>query len=191
MIHNSIPAAFGVNRYLWSKLTGAVLDPANYGGLTPIIPTQEEPTFLQAMEKQPGIGAFPYIVYTYSTQGISPQYWEVNDQIVYMIAAHDQKKLRELMLTIVGLLKRFDDSAAEINAYIQSATKPDPDNAGQTLPLFSDEYRAYNYKYTSVQGINASLARTDENAPYRAMVTVRVGYTNDFDDSPIADLYQN
>jgi hypothetical protein len=99
--------------------------------LTPIIPTQEEPTFLQAMEKQPGIGAFPYIVYTYSTQGITPQYWEVNDQIVYMIAAHDQKKLRELTLTIVGLLKRFDESAAEINAYIQSATKPDPDNQGR------------------------------------------------------------
>jgi hypothetical protein len=159
-----------------------LLDPANYGGLTPIIPTQEEPTFLQAMEKQPGIGAFPYIVYTYSTQGITPQYWEGTDQIVYMIAAHDQKKLRELTLTIVGLLKRFDDSAAKSIATSRLQRKPDPDNQGQTLPLFSDEYRAYNYKYTSIQGINASLARTDENAPYRAMITVRVGYTNDFDD---------
>lgn len=199
---NSIPAVFGVNRYLWQKLQDTkILDPANYNGLTPIIPTQEEPTFIQAMEKQDGIGAFPYIVYAWSTAGYGTNYWACSDQITYLIASHDQKKLRELTLAIAGLLKRFDASASQINKFIATAVTGTKDAQGNDILMFpvadsvagtnASVYRKYDYKYTSVQAINASISKTEDTQPYRASITIRVGYTFDDDGIPFEDLYQN
>lgn len=188
---NSIPAAFGVNRYLWKKIEDmGILDKANYNGFVPVIPTQEEPTFLQAMEAQAGIGSFPYIVYAWNTNGYGTSYWESTDQIIYLIYSSDQTKLRELVLLIGGLFKRFDESADEINKYIQTATVTDPDTTVTSL-AFSDAYRAYEYKFTSVQSISANMPKNDENQGYRAMITIAVNYTHIEDVEPIADLYQN
>lgn len=197
---NSIPAVFGVNRYLWDRLQRTqILDAANYNGLTPIIPTQEEPTFTQAMESQDGIGSFPYIVYTWSTGGYGTSYWECTDQIVYLIAAHDQKKLRELTMAITGFLKRFDESAYEINKYIATATVKDAQGNPTDTKVFPEAdpesgtdasvYRSYDYKYTSIQGINANMPKTEDTQPYRAMITVRVNYTFDDDSLPISNIY--
>jgi len=180
---NTIPAAFGVNRYLWNKIIEqGVLSAANYSGLTPIIPAQEEPTFVQAMEKAAGIGAFPYIVYAWNTNGYSTSYWEMTDQIVYVIYAHDQVKLRELTLLIAGLFKRFDESADEINKYVQTATATDG------TPVFSEAYKAYDYKFTSVQQLSANMSKSEETAPYKTMVTIRVNYTHGDDAKPLSEL---
>lgn len=175
---NSIPSVYGVNKYLWSRIKGAgILSERDYNGMTPIIPTQEEPTFIQAMESQEGIGNFPYIVYAWYTNGYDQAYYECTDTIVYLVYSRDEAKLRQLVLLVNDLFKRYDESARPINDFIDGSD------------LLSPSYKSYDYKFTSVSASQASLAKDEENGSYRAMITIRVGYTHDEDGIPLERLF--
>jgi uncharacterized protein RhaS with RHS repeats len=168
-----IPAVYGLNRYLWAKIQEeAILDPASYGGLIPIIPTQEVPQLAQAMDSQDGIRSFPFIVYTWNTNGYDQEWYTASDQIIYVINSNDGKKLRQLVLLISKQFKRFDESARAVNEFVQGST-------------LSDEYKAYDYKYISVQAGTGGQPGFNENDPISAMVTVRAMYTHTADDEPL------
>lgn len=169
----NIPAVFGLNRYLWAKIQEAmILDPANYNGLTPIIPVQEVPEFLQAIDAQDGIKSYPYIVYTWNTNGYEQQWFVPSDQIIYQIHSTDNKKLRELILLITDHFKRFDESARAVNSFIQNS----PLNA---------EYKSYDYKFISVQQAQGGWHTQDENAPIKATITVKATYSANRDNTPL------
>src|SRR5437763_15529617 len=108
----NIPSVYGLNRVLWAAIvqSGIIPDAANYNGLIPIIPTQEEPQFISAMDAQDGIMSFPYIVYHWYTNGIDPVSWyKTTDTVVYKVYAIDQPALRKLVALITDLFKRYDE----------------------------------------------------------------------------------
>lgn len=168
----NIPAVFGLNRYLWSKLDGTVLDKANYSGLVPIIPVQEVPAFLQAMDKVDGIASYPYIVYTWYSNGYDQQWFVPNDRIIYTIYSRDNAKLRDIILLMTKHFKRHDESARAVNNFIREST-------------LSAAYKEYDYKFITVEASQAGSHTSDENAPVRAMVTVKVAYSHTEDDQPL------
>lgn len=173
---NSIPSVFAINKYLWKQIKdNAILDEANYGGLIPIIPIQESAPFIQAMEQQAGIGQFPFVIYSWYTNGIDADSWfKQTDTVIYTIYSTDQKKLRQLVLLFVSLLKRFDLSAQSVNRFMESQNPP-----------LSAEYLAFDYKSIHVAASNAGTPAGAENDPNVATVTIRVTYTNDENDLPL------
>lgn len=175
MVTNHIPAVFGVNKFLWAKIQEAgLMNSADYSGLTPIIPIQEEAELLNVINAQDGIKTLPYIVYTWYSNGDAKNWWEQEDQVIYIIKSLDQTKLRQLVLLIRKYLKRWDDSARAVNDYVQN-----PANG------LSAEYLAYIYKYIDVQALTGGVPSTAENEPIKATVTVQICYTNDDNDNPL------
>lgn len=190
MESKTIPAVFGLNRVLWAQIAEkGILDKANYKGLTPIIPTQEEPQFISAMDSLDGIMSYPYVVYNHYTNAIDANSWyKQTDTVTYTINAIDSKKLRQLFMLTVDLFKRYDDSAAVVNRYIANAYPPatpvpDPFVDGPQYPGY--EYRCYHYNYIYVVSANASAPQTAENDPARATITLRVNYTDTRNDSAL------
>lgn len=169
----NVPAVFGLNRYLWAQIeTQGILDKNNYGGLIPIVPVQETAGLKQAMDEQAGVGSFPYIVYNWNTNGYNQDWFNATDQIVYVVNATDQKKLRELTLLILEVFKRYDESAAAVNNFIFKST-------------LGPAYKAYDYKHISISSASGGTPTMLDNEPIEAVITVRVAYTNSGDDSPL------
>lgn len=199
MENKTIPAVFGLNRVLWAAIvqSGIIPNTSNYNGLIPIIPVQEEPQFISAMDSQPGIGSFPYIVYSWHTNTIDAVSWyKTTDMVTYKVYANDQTALRKLVLLITDLFKRYDESAAVVNTYIArkylittSGTTGGPDaqlpaaQDGPDIPGY--EYRRYHYNYISVVSSSGGSPQTSENDPNTALINLRVNYTDDRNDADL------
>lgn len=192
MESKTIPAVFGLNRVLWAQINElGILDKANYGGLIPIIPVQEAPQFIAAMDGQEGIMSWPYIVYNWYTNTIDATSWyKQTDTVTYTIYAIDQKKLRDLVLVVMDMFKRYDDSAQVVNSYIRRAYPPTspggiPDQFVDGPQYGGYEYRCYHYNYIYVVSANSSAPQTAENDPAKATITLRVNYTDTRNDQPL------
>lgn len=166
----NVPAVFGLNKYLWAQIVAqGILDKNNYGGLIPIVPVQETAGLKQAMDEQAGVGSFPYIVYNWNTNGYNQDWFKATDQIIYVVNATNQAKLRELVLLILDLFKRYDESAAAVNEFIFKSD-------------LGPAYKAYDYKHISVSAASGGSPTALDNEPIEAVITVRVNYTNSGDD---------
>jgi hypothetical protein len=189
---NHIPAVFGLNKYLWDKLSTSVegndpiLNPADYAGLIPIVPLQEVPQLLQAIDSIPGITSVPYITYLWYTNGFTADSWyQPTDTVIYTIYATDQKRLRQIVLMATRLFKQFDKSAQAVNSFITSAY-PAPVPPAVDGPSASGyQYRAYSYNYISVSASTGGVPVGLENDAIPASITVRVNYTSSENDLPL------
>jgi hypothetical protein len=171
MAYDSVPAVYGLNKYLWAKIKEkGILNEANYGGLIPIIPNQEVAGLRQAIDAAPGIGGNGFIVYSWYTNGYGQNWFEPIDTVIYRIEATNGKELRQLILLTIDAFKRYDDSAVAINDFIQGST-------------LGDEYKAYNYLSVYTAAAQAGSPNSLEDEPMQATVTVRVQYTNEKDNN--------
>lgn len=173
MATDSVPAVYGLNKFLWDRIESAgILTALDYGGLIPIVPTQETAALRQAIDEQAGVKSAPYIVYSWYNNGFNQDWFRPVDTVVYVINSTDGKKLRELVLLIIDCFKRYDESALAVNEFI----------FGSDL---SDEYKAYDYKSILLVSANGGQPTALDNEPMEALVTVRVQYTNERDDKPL------
>ena len=180
---DKIAAVHGVIRFLWHKIKEeGILDEANYGGLIPIIPHKEVPALMQAMDAQPGIKHFPYIVYSWTTNGYDQDWFSPCDQAVFMINSHDGSRLRELILLISNLLKRFDESGQLLDYYISTGKCNRNCESPDTIP---EDYKKYGYQYTEVLAARSGGPIQGEDQPDEGMITLKIEYTHDRDSLPL------
>lgn len=178
---DNIAAVHGVIKFLWHKIKEEeILDPANYGGLIPIIAHHETPALLQAMDAEDGIKHFPYIIFSWNTNGYGQDWFNPCDQAVFRIKSHDPVKLRELLLLFTDYLKRFDESADIVDYYIETGKCHDdcPADPVDTIPA---SFKEYGYQYIEVLAATSGGVVEDENAPVEGMVTIKIEYTHDRD----------
>lgn len=171
----SIPAVFGLNKFLWAKIKEAgILDETNYGGLVPIVPVQETPLLQQAMDEQTGIRSFPFIVYSWYQNGHTQDWFMECDNAVYRINVNpnDGIKLRQLVSLINDVCRRWDDSAQALNDWIQASN-------------LSQAYKDYDYKYINIQSTQGGQPTDLDHAPITAMVTVKIEYTHAKSNRPL------
>jgi hypothetical protein len=179
MESNSIPAGFGVVRYLGEHIMASdILSTYDYKGLTPIVPIQDEPALLQVIGAQDGISTAPYIVYTWYNNGIDTNYYLTYDTVVFTIKSLDQKAARQLVLLMKNLFRRWDESGQAVNRYV----------AGKNFGALDAQYKEYNYKYISLWALTGGLPGTIDMEPVHATVTIRVGFTWDGNSQPLPEL---
>jgi hypothetical protein len=151
-------AVHGINKYLWAKLKEELgWSEANYGGLTPITTPQQQPEF--------NAYNFPYIVYGYSPQATGPDWLLEGEVIAYTVFSASSADIRKAVNVMKWAFNRFDESAVDVNKYIQANGSADN--------------KAFDYKairLTSASGPEPSLT---EGGRQDGSVVISVMFTHD------------
>lgn len=156
-------AAHGINKYVW-KVIQEELSWTKIGALTPIIPVQEQPEMTNAKQ--------PYIVYRYSTQPYGTDWYTCIEQCTYVVYSSSETEIREAVNLLTAMFKRFDESAQQINDWIDSNGNADN--------------KAYDYKYVRVNMSSApEEVETTEGGRAGGIVVIQYMYSHDSDNSPL------
>jgi hypothetical protein len=112
-----------IRKYLWDKIVASKLLNANdyraegiKGPLIPIIPAQQVPEFINLL---PGK---TIIIYEYNVFPTRVQWWLTEERAVFYINSQNYDLSNKLINLFHDLFRRFDESAADINAYLAGNT---------------------------------------------------------------------
>jgi hypothetical protein len=151
----------GIRSYLWSKLQSELeWKASDYGGSTPVVPASQQPQLNDYNR--------PYVVYNYAHQTSTTQFWMEEEQISFVIYSANEKDIRQFINLVRELFKRRDESARDINAFVQAGT--------------SVEQKRFDYKYTYVTSSMGAQPPVSEGGRQDGSVSIRIGYTY-YDDS--------
>jgi len=168
MAYRSLHAVHAINRYLWSRMGPAgeaILAPITYQGvsLTPIVPVEETPTLLTAIESQAGIKSVPFIVYNW-TKIDTGQTWMIEtNEIAYSLRSSDDNIMRQMINLFDDEFKDYDESAKRVNDYLY-------ENA-------SDSLKAFDFKYIRVSSLGGQMPVDQENDQNEAIVSISATFT--------------
>lgn len=159
----NLAAAHGIRRFLWAALVAnGIVDPADYNGLVPIVSVQETGELVKEIEM---IGNPAYMIYNWTTDSDSEDWWLETDQIVFLVYSPNRDEIRKIVNFMHNIFKRYDQSAAAVNKYIDSLETP--------------RLSHFNYHSISVSTSGAPLPVEAEGGRSEAMVSIRVTYTQD------------
>ena len=147
---------------LWKELkdNGALVDTDNpvVGGqrLMPIFPTQEDET--KNLISNPNA---PYLVYDFDTMSYDVEWVICKERLTFKIYAPDFDKVVEIMNIMLDLFRRFDDSAATVNAYVKTVNPTSP----------------FRYKYFSLTEANSPDPADELAGRLEADISIVYAYT--------------
>jgi hypothetical protein len=163
--------AHQVNKWIWdtistfeyktsTKAFDAYVDSGNTDGinLVPIIPSQQQPEFLNISN-----GA-PFIVYNYILSSYASEWWICREQLVYIIYDNDEERLRAIHAYVCDLLKRMDWTARNINSSSAVA-----DN--------------FDFKYVKLTSASGPDEFSTEGGRQGAMIAIDYEYTVDINSA--------
>ena len=111
-------ASADMREYIWQKIQDAgLLNPQNYYAdgfndtLVPIIPSQQIPEFNNLL---PGK---TYMIYDWEVKTVPVQWWMTEEALSISVISQNYEKINELTNFMHDLFRRYDESAADINAY--------------------------------------------------------------------------
>lgn len=157
-----------LNKFIWASLVReGLMTAADYSGLVPIIPTQQQPVFNDMASGK------PFLVYTYMVATVDVDLWANVEQVTYRIFSDDERKLRQITNFIIDLCKRYDWTAAEINSWLDGNT---------TMPVDADD-RRFDFKYVQVVGSTSPEPAAQEGGRQNSSVSVRMAFTHDTNDN--------
>jgi hypothetical protein len=118
-------AVYDINAFLWQKLQDAGLfNSSDYyvdsfgTSLVPIIPAQQIPEFNNQL---PGKS---YIIYDYEVKPTVEHWWITEEIITYTIVSQNYDKLNQTLNFIQDTLRRYDDTAKDLNKYLYGSDTP-------------------------------------------------------------------
>lgn len=107
-----------INKFLWDEISSSgILDPEDYrpDGFTktviPIFPAQQIP------ETNNLLGDLSYIIYDYSIDSYSDQWWICEETMLYTIVSTSISKISEISEFMVDLFRRKDISGKEVQSF--------------------------------------------------------------------------
>lgn len=156
----SISGIHIINKWLWTYLKNTDMFSGDYGGIVPIIPSEQTPELV-------GIpSGLPFIVYNYKTNTGFNDYWTYTEVAALMIYDYQEPRMRDIRNFIMNITKRLDDTARDINAFND----------------FNANGIIFNYVKASAA---ASTAPDQEGGRMGTMITLRYDYTRQI-DAPFA-----
>ena len=166
-----ITAAHIVRLYFWDhiqKQLGGLW--AEFNGQPPIIPAQEQPE-LQASER-------PYMVYVYDTFATTDVWQIQTENVMFIIYTQSPRTITATTKLASRLFNKFDVTAQEINAWIQSPDgiiKYVPD--GKDKQEILEQYRDFRFKTVRVAGITGAEPSREEGGRMNAAITIEAVFT--------------
>lgn len=158
-----------INRYLWSRIEAEdILKKDDYKeagktvGMIPIVPVKESPELIRIIDSQPGITSRPYIVYAFSRINTGQMWFVKSHQIAYSVRSADDNKMGQLVNLFEREFEKYDESARNVNAFMQSA------------PV---SLKKYNFKHISLSQISGPMPAESENGEDEALITITAAFT--------------
>ena len=147
-----------LRRLMWALLKSELgWTEANYNGAVPIVTPQQQPEL--------NAGNFPYIVYNYTQQEISQQYWLKEEQATFVIYSGDEEDIRKAMNMLVTFFSAQDVSANYLNWWVADHG--------------SAAHQKFNYKWIRVASAIGAGPTEEEGGREDGIITLRYQYTND------------
>lgn len=147
-----------LNTYVWKVLeTNVGLVKSDYAGLTPIIPRQQQPEFLQY--------AKPFLVYG---SAIHPgtDFWGIRkESVAYNIYSTSSGLSNGIANVLALALERQDEAAHDINQHLDD------------MVAHGDVPRKITFGSVKVTVTNDSAPADEEGAFYQSLVMLEVVYT--------------
>lgn len=121
-------AFYDVRRWMLAELYAAgVLTEGDYLSSSPVVPLQQIPeAFDNSSWREAGMPAdAPFIVYDIIVPGgYDTAYWNLRDEVVLWIYDYDLDKAFEIKELLVDIFRRLDDSARDINEFLEGTDSP-------------------------------------------------------------------
>lgn len=129
-------------------------DPPTY--LIPIFPVQEDETKNLISDPKS-----PYLVYDFDTMSYDVEWVICKERLTFKIYAPDFDKVVEIMNIMLDLFRRFDESAATVNAYVKTVNPTSP----------------FRYKYFSLTEANSPDPADELAGRLEADISIVYAYT--------------
>jgi len=172
---NNVHPVHAINRYLWERIASeGILDRNNYKGpgmttgMIPVVPVEETADLITIIESQAGITSHPYIVYTWNRINTGQMWYLKSHQIAYSVRSTDQVKMGQLVNLFEREFERYDESARNVNRYLQTA---------QTTPPVPALLKKYSFKYINLTQISGPMPAEAENEENEALITITAAFT--------------
>jgi hypothetical protein len=160
----TISAVNDLRQYIWYNLQqSGIYKRNNYfpdgfsEPLVPIIPAQELPEFNNLL---PGK---PYITYDYEVKPIQQDWWIQEELLVLTIASTDYDEVNKVIMLMQDLFRRYDFSAADINAWNPNTT--------------------FHFHYTAIEAIVSPQPFKTEGGHLQGEVHILYKYTRETNSS--------
>jgi hypothetical protein len=164
MASYKLTGAHALNAFTQAKLVEAgFITLANYNGLTPIIPAQQQPEYTNLAK------GIPFIVYNYTQEGTYQDWWLEHEQVAYVVYTDDANKIREIITFLNHLYRRFDWSAQDINIWLAA-------NGSATQKTF-------DFKYVRVVNATSLEPATEEGGRHSALIVLNTCFTGPIGNS--------
>lgn len=160
----SLHAVHAINKYVWANISPSILGTIPFQGIniTPLVPIEETPDLLAAIEAQAGVGTLPFIVYNW-TKVDTGQFWMVEtNEIAYSIRSADATKMRQLINAFDDMFKDYDDAAQRVNAHLMA-----------TLPPTS-ALRKYHFFSINLSTLGGQMPVDTEGGYQESLISIRV-----------------
>jgi len=158
-------ASSDIRKYIWDSILNAeILDENDYyadgfnQSLIPIIPAQQVPEFNNLL---PGK---TYLIYDFETRVVPVQWWMTDESMTITTISQNYEVINQINNLIHDLFRRYDDSATDINLYLDNETEfiyhhtsidsvfsPEPYNSEGDYQMGST---AFSYSYSRKTGSN-------------------------------------
>lgn len=162
-----LSAVHGLRSYMWRLLQdelGWTLDDyadANGTKYVPII-TPEQDKIFNAIDK-------PYIVYSFSRGATSNAWFVENEMGAFTVYSSNADDIREVLNMFQTKFNRRDDSAYDLNEYVQKN--------------LADKYKVFDYKTLWVSTVQGPQPATEEGGRRDGYMTINMNYTQqEFDE---------
>lgn len=154
-----------INSYIWDQIKENNLLSSNdyyvesfMDNVIPIVPSQQIPEFNNLL---PGK---PYLVYDYETKPTMENWW-VTEEILYItVISTDYDQINQIMNMISDTFRRYDDSASDINSFLNNATD-------------------FKFHYLYLDGVSSPEPFKREGAYLVGQVTICYSYSRDLDSN--------
>lgn len=160
MANYALAGVHGLNKFVFSKLQSD-LGWTLPSGLNPIMPAQTNPENVAFDE--------PFIIYSYNSVPSNTEWWIINETVTYTVYSQDESEVRAAIHYLSTLLARYDESAEEVNEWLNSSGSPDQ--------------KAFEYKYIRVTLTTSPGAAYSEGGRVDGSITFRTCYTVDLDSN--------
>lgn len=164
----SVTPAFALRNYIWAVLKTeepSTWDEAKYGGLVPIVPLNEEPE----LNEFPG----PRIIYEYSLSPRGTEYYRGRGAMTFAVRDNNYRRLTRTMNIIDAALGRQDESARDVNDYLDRLAVPVV-SGGQGV----DFSLSFGNIYLSFA--ESGTPETEEGGPQVGVVNVSFTYFTEY-----------
>lgn len=175
MAMSNVFPVHAVNKYLWHRLSDeasayegdrpgeSIL--SRYNNIVPIVPVEEVPDLMQAIDSQPGVGSRPYIVYAWNRVNSQGAAWYLKThQIAYAVRSADDDKMRQTINLFEQEFQDQDRAALRLNAYLGSLPEASP-------------LKRFQFKYLNISSLGGQLPAEVENGVSESLITVSATFT--------------